>query len=193
MRTESRREPEMSSYLIISFTPPAREGRDPLWWVDIGHVEILSWAPPNPPEAHAFTVEPTSHWRMFLSAFWPQRARIIRIRGFPGRSSYWKIWPVLPSAAGSVADYLEDLRLRSRRGDVRYRAFSFNCFHVAHRCLMLAGIDPQPGLGRWRLLVPTLWARSFRNFLTRGMESRSMNDHLGPGRRQLNRGLETCA
>lgn len=183
----------MRSYIILSLTLPAREGFDPFWWVDIGHMEILLWTPPNPPEARAFTVEPTTHWRMFLSTFWPQRARLIRIRGFPGRASYWKIWPVAPSAAESVAAYLEELRLRCRSGDVRYRAVTFNCFHVADRCLRLGGIDPRPGLWVWRRAAPTFWARSFRNSLMSGAQSSRMDDHLRRDRTPDDGRLETFA
>lgn len=183
----------MSCYLIVSLTPPLRNGRDPLWWVDIGHVEIMSWAPPNPPEAHALTVEPTTHWRMFLSMFWPQRARVIRIRGFPGRASYWKVWTVLPAEANAVTAYLEELRLRCRKGEVRYRLLSFNCFHVAYRCLGIGGVELQNGLEQRRFLAPALWARSFRNALMSGVERRRMDDHFGHGRGQAERESQIVA
>jgi hypothetical protein len=167
-------------YLILSTTPPKREPRSLFSWLDRGHIEILLWVPPNPPEAHALTVVPTTPWRIFLSVFWPQRARVVRIRGFPGRPSYWKQWTLAPAGAQKVADYLERLRMDCIRGHVRYRAITFNCFHVAYHCLTLGGLDPPPVRKEWILFFPTLGMRSFRASVLRDVTPSIMADRIGP-------------
>jgi hypothetical protein len=169
----------MPHYLILNMTPPAAERRSVFSWVDLGHIEILLWDPPRPPEAHGFCPAPPTPWRIFRSVFWPQRARMSRIVGFPGRPSYWKTWTVSPSGSQTVARYLDCLRDGCLGGGVRYRAITFNCFHVAYHCLELAGVDPPPAPRQWVLFIPTLGTTSFQVSVMRGIEPSSMADGIG--------------
>lgn len=171
--------PAGSHHLILSLTPrPAISRRTLFSWVDLGHVEILVWSPPAAPEAHALCPAPTTQWRMFVSAFWAQKARVSRILGFPGRPSYWQRWPMSPEAAEAVSAYLARLRDDCLKGRVRYRAIWSNCFHVALRCMELAGVDPLPVRNRWVLSVPIVGARLFRRAVMRGLVRSSLAEHF---------------
>jgi hypothetical protein len=87
-----------------------------------------------------------------------------------------------PSGAELVANYLEGLRTDCLRGHVRYRAISFNCFHVAYHCLKLGGVDPPPARKEWTLFVPTLGMGSFLESTMQGVARSVMADQIGPYR-----------
>lgn len=170
----------MPSFLIMSMTPRP-PGRGSLTsWVDLGHIEILLWEPPKPPEAHGFCVSPTTPTRILVSVLWPQKARVSRTLGFPGYPSYWKLWPLSRSGAKAVAGYLERLRMDCLKGEVRFRALSLNCFHVAYRCLELGDLEPPPAPRQLVLFVPTLGLRSFQRSVMRGVPRTIMSDSLAP-------------
>lgn len=126
----------------------------PQTWIDWGHADVILWAPPHLPECFGFY--PNSPARVLPSAVFPQRARLLRQRSFGRVPTWWKWWGVPQPAFAQVKDYLEGVATGCKDGSVSYHALRFNCLHVVHRCLQIAGLSPVFGedyrVAPWLLL-----------------------------------------
>ena len=172
-------------YLLLSISaPPARSLLRPSSFFDLGHVDILYWDPPGPPRCFGFYVSPGNRWRIFLSVFWPQAARVIASERFPREPTHWRLWEISREELDRVAGELEAVVQGCSNGRTRYRALRFNCFHLARRCLAAAGRDPGRLPAHWAFVFPTLGASSFRRGPMADAEHSSMEAALSrDGRR----------
>jgi hypothetical protein len=149
-------------YLLLSLTPrPQVHWLSPSTWVDLGHVEILCWDPPRPACSYGFYVSPGTRWRVLLSVFRPQAARMVCGRGLVGRRSLWRAWRLSQAQLQALHGYLSEVTAGCARGKTRYQALRFNCFHLAYRCLEVAGQRPPRLRRQWIFVFPTLGASSF--------------------------------
>jgi hypothetical protein len=131
----------VTNYLILSvnLTHELNPFR-PLRLFDLGHIDIVLWAPPERPEMFGFFTR--SSWRYLLSAFVHQEGHIIRKKQFTSIPSHWQYWSVSEESFVRVKRYLDRLHSCSKNRLLKYHAARFNCFHVAYRCLELAGVNP---------------------------------------------------
>lgn len=149
-------------YLLLSISPPPpRSIWRPSSFFDLGHVDILLWDPPGPPRSYGFYVSKGSRWRIFLSLFRPQAARMIVSERFAREQTHWRAWPISAEQLARLRDELEEVVQGCPTGRTRYRALRFNCFHLAHRCLVAAGRDPGELPAHRSFTFRTLGADSF--------------------------------
>ena len=149
------------AYLLLSLTPPLKPRWHPSSWVDLGHVEILYWEPPQPPRSFGFYVSPGTRWRVFRSVFRPQAARMICGQRLVNRGSPWRAWKLSEDQMEALRHYLAVMTEGAANGTTRYRALRFNCFHLALRCLEVAGQRPPRLRPQWIFIFPTLGSKSF--------------------------------
>ncbi len=170
----------MARYLILAVQ--VRKNRNPfrpLSFIDLGHVDIILWAPPGRPQAFGFYSRPASMFRVFISAFKSQPAQMIRSRYFTRCPAYWRPWEISASGFEATKEYLEQTAEGCTEGSVLYDAVHFNCLHLAHRCLQLAGLNP-PAIPTKRVwFVNTPIPDSFIEVLMPGARHSVMYHDLG--------------
>jgi len=150
----------MGQYLILAVQ--VRNERNPFrpfTFIDLGHVDIILWAPPQSPESFGFY--PKSFRRVFISAWAPQRARLLRFKRFTRVPAYWQSWELSSERFNSLRCYLEDIDAGCIDGTVRYDSVKFNCLHLAHRCLQIAGTEPPTIPIKHVYLARTIVPRAF--------------------------------
>lgn len=169
-------EPRAAGHLVLSVNLPAgRRVWNPLSWLDLGHVDVLLWEPPRPPESFGLYVATGRLWDVALSAFRARPGRCVRSSGWPAAPTRWRTWDLSPAALDRLRTYLEQIAA----GTTRYHALRFTCFHFAHRCLEIAGTAPPP-LSRARLLwTGAISARSFLAAIMPGAPFSSLAAGLG--------------
>jgi len=166
-------------YLLLSATrPPKKNIFHPSSFFDLGHVEILLWEPPARPESFGFYVRPGTAWRIFLSVFFRQSARMVVGEHFVSRRTDWRAWPIGDHEYKIVRAYLRGVVAGCANGGIQYRALRVNCFHIAHQCLVLSGNDPGRLRRQWVFVLPTLGSRSFRAGPLKGAAFSSMEEDL---------------
>src|SRR5688572_5286772 len=99
----------MAAQLLLAVTERSRRRLGLLARVDLGHVEIVLWEPPRAPDSYGFFVAPATPWRVFLSIFRAQRARLTRSRGFPRGRAHWRAWELGAEGAAAAAAYLDEV------------------------------------------------------------------------------------
>jgi hypothetical protein len=170
-------------HLILSVK--ISKGRNPLWplsWIDLGHVDVILWAPPALPDAFGFY--PESQARVLLSAIVPQRARMTKTATFTRVPTYWQAWLVSRANLEAVGRYLEGVRSSCIDRTARYDALRFNCLHLAHHCLRIAGLEPPPVLLRrvWgaRTMVPRGFVDAIMPNARYSVMAHDLKEEIGP-------------
>jgi len=112
----------------------------PLSYINLGHVDVTLWSPPQLPSTFGFYPESLLH--AFVSAFVPQKARLIRSKRFTRIPAYWQYWDLPKDRFLAVEEYLDKVTKGCVNGSVRYDALHFNCLHLAYSCMETAGLNP---------------------------------------------------
>jgi len=132
----------MAQYLIISVrVKKCYNPLRPLSFIDMGHADVILWAPPKLPEAYGLYTNPASISRVFMSVFLPQRARLYRSNRFTHVLAYWRQWELTNTQFNAVKQYLTNINVGCKDGSIRYDAIHFNCLHIAYRCLIVADLN----------------------------------------------------
>ena len=72
-----------------------------------------------------------------------------------------RTWRLTAAQFHAVREHLEHVADQCRAGKQRYSALRFNCFHLAFRCLDVAGFRWQRRTRQWVVFVPTIGSESF--------------------------------
>jgi hypothetical protein len=147
--------------LMLVNHPPPRHALRPWSLLDLGHVEIMLCLPAQAPECYGFYVSPANWWRVLLSVFWPQRARLIRRSWVPTTPRYWRSWDMTPASMAAARAFLEGAAANCETASLRYHALRYNCFHLAFDCLRAFGQCPPAESRQWAFIFRTVGSASF--------------------------------
>ena len=134
---------------------------NPLTWIDFGHADVTLWSCLDKPQTFSIYPRPSSIFRVFLSLFVAQRARLVITRRFTRVPAHWQRWDLSDVQFAIVKRYLEGIANNCISGNIYYDAVHFNCLHLALRCLQIAGFNP-PSIPKQRIcFVQTIVPLSF--------------------------------
>lgn len=152
----------------------------PLRLFDLGHIDTVLWTSLDRPRTFSFHTR--SQWAYLLSALTPQEGRMIVRKRLVSVPSFWQRWLITRESYRDVEEYLASLYRHSKERLLKYHAGRFNCFHVAYRCLQIAGV-PVPQLPLERVaIVYTVKPKTFMRVMMPSARYSIMSNDLGPKR-----------
>lgn len=141
----------MTHYLILAvIVKQQRNPFQPFSLIDLGHVDIIVWSPSEKPRRYGFYAK--SFYRVVLSAFVPQKPKLVIKNTFTRIPAYWFPWTLTDERFEKLTNFMRDFVEGCTVGTFSYECIRFNCLHLAIKCLRVAGLNP-PEVPVKRVLV----------------------------------------